>query len=630
MIDSLPKFQAHLSRHGHNLQHKFDFTSSTGHLLTLFSQVMNPHEKISGKIDIFSRTQPLNTPAHVDIDTHIDYFFVPFDMLYSGFGDSLYQVNEPYSSMISVRQDNALPVANISNVLADESSYFSFPDSNSVYLDFNVLDNYDFDSQFMSLYRNLFHNYINPNCVFNDDQVDPNIFVTPIDRFQPNVLPLTLMSYNAVYQNFYRLDDRELFENQLYNIDLNIYNGDSILDNFDSYLIRYRPLNFDYFTAAKVSPFLNGLNLNSDPSLNSGLTKVNNYLSSIGVSLVTSSGSESTTISNSTGVGSMIPNSLGTTPLSVNNIRSLFAVEKIMSVTGRAKKTYDAQVLAHLGVKVPRDIKHEITYVGSQHGSIHIGEIIATAGTSDTPLGDMAGKGYGQMNNNKISFTAPCHGMFIAIYSAVPRLSYYAPLEKHAQITSRLDFWHPEFEKLGMQPIYGYELMPYKPVRNEVNNFNTHVFGWQMRYEQYKRRFDKVSPAFSKTLIFGFDTKIGDYPMSGNFNSWSNWVLAIRPLRTVTNSLDHAIPRFLSSPFDLNDIMAVSYGWMNSDVDDYQSAPDFWRIQKRADIAAGNDLTSFAGNVASLFYRDPLLHFANIDFKLVSSMGENTLPDLNL
>ena len=30
-------------------------------------------------------------------------------------------------------------------------------------------------------------------------------------------------------------------------------------------------------------------------------------------------------------------------------------------ITGRTKKNYDAQVLAHFGVNVPHDVKHDIT-----------------------------------------------------------------------------------------------------------------------------------------------------------------------------------------------------------------------------------------------------------------------------
>ena len=59
-LSNITDYRAHLSRHGHNLSHDFSFTSSTGHLLTVFAQHMNPEEHIKGYIDMFSRTQPLN------------------------------------------------------------------------------------------------------------------------------------------------------------------------------------------------------------------------------------------------------------------------------------------------------------------------------------------------------------------------------------------------------------------------------------------------------------------------------------------------------------------------------------------------------------------------------------------
>ena len=99
MIDALPKYVNRESRHGHNLSHDFSFTSSTGHLLTLFGARMDPKYTIQGRVDMFTRTQPLTQPANVEIEEFIDFFFVPLEMLYTGFGDYVYQVNEPYSSV---------------------------------------------------------------------------------------------------------------------------------------------------------------------------------------------------------------------------------------------------------------------------------------------------------------------------------------------------------------------------------------------------------------------------------------------------------------------------------------------------------------------------------------------------
>ena len=62
MIDSLPRYQNHESRQGHNLAHDFSFTSSSGQLLTLFGHRMDAKDTIQGRVDMFTRTHPyLNT-----------------------------------------------------------------------------------------------------------------------------------------------------------------------------------------------------------------------------------------------------------------------------------------------------------------------------------------------------------------------------------------------------------------------------------------------------------------------------------------------------------------------------------------------------------------------------------------
>ena len=644
MIDSMPKYQARISREGHDLEHSFEFTSSTGHLLTLYADILNPDDTVSGNISIFSRTNPINVPANVEVEQFIDYFFVPLEMLYSGFGDSLFMVNEPYSSMINVRKDNDLPVFDFEFLLRDNlSQELGFVTSSSTqpaYVKFDQLDYYNKDSEFFSVYRNFFHNYLNPNSLFftefrqlvNSSVTQRTLFsVLPADLYQPNVLPLSLLAYNCVYEQFYRLDDREPFDNSIYNIDESVY-LDAGLErhvNLHKFFgLKYRPYFFDYFTSAKVAPLLNSVNL-SNQRANDSWEMVNNYMSSLKPITQAVGSAPESSLDEATSVGAN-PDGYA---LSISQLRSMFAVEKIMSVTNRAKKTYDAQVLAHMGAKVPRDVRHELHYLGTQRSTWKIGEVIATAGTADTPLGDMAGKGYSTFNNNTIKFTAPCHGIFIGIYSAVPRMRYYAPLEKHMQISSRLDFWFEEYEKLGMQPIFYYEAFP---VLNDYEHSamipKSDILGWQMRYQQYKQRYDKVSPAFINTVFIDVDAAgvptVGDHDYSfnyGNFNTWLNWVLSKRPFNLdyepILNNTE-----FYASPTDLNNIMAVQYGWhLTGSSGRFSDVPDYWKISR----LEGSDFEGFTNNLASLFYRDPFIHFAKADFKKVSKMSSNTLPDLN-
>lgn len=627
MIDALPKYVNRQSRHGHNLSHDFSFTSSTGHLLTLFATRLDPKDTIQGKVDMFTRTQPLLNAASVDIEEFIDYFFVPLEMLYSGFGDYIYQVNEPYSRVTQINLNNQqgnLPVLDWERVMEGILSDLFYEDE-TVIAAFNNPDKFEFDTGFMSVYRNLFHNYYNPNALFKyvvdhrGDQEAFDDYVVPVDYYQPNVLPVYLMAYNAVYEHFYRLDDREEFDAGLYNIDDCVYDGDSLETNFDKYFyeLKYRPLFFDYFTSGKVAPLLNNNNILSE-NVTTDLTRINNYLSSTNVGLAGKNGASATTFDDITQVRN------SSTALPTSNMRSLFAVEKLLSITNRAKKTYDAQVMAHLGVDMPIDYFHNIQFIGSQRSTIHVGEVISTAGTEDTPLGDIAGKGYSQMGGDGVKFTAPCHGVFIAIYSAVPRVRYYAPLEKHSMVTDRLSFFHPEFEKLGMQPIFGYEAFA---IPTGDYTANSTVLGWQMRYEELKKRFNKVSPAFVDTIIAGVDEQGNPLSYIKSFNQWHNWVLVRRPYGFESGP-DSApeLRDFLCSPSMLNGLMAADY--LDWSYWNYSTGitKQYWYMQDKATPYAQR--TSFVWNVGSMFMNDPLIHFASNNFKLVNKISEDTLSPL--
>lgn len=634
MIDSLPRYRNHESRQGHNLGHDFSFTSSTGQLLTLFGARMDAKDTIQGRVDMFTRTQPLSQPANVEIEEFIDFFFVPLDMMYSGMGDFLYQVNEPYSSItqqvLSGQTAGQLPVLDWSEALEGNlqdvfNTYTIQSEGSTTRLGINVLDDdggtdyYGFDNYFLSVYRNLFHNYYNPNGLFKvvrDAWESTGIhYVYPADYFQPNVMPLYLMAYNCIYQHFYRLDDREEFTASQYNIDGILYDQESLHEHFDKqfYSLKYRPRFFDYFTSAKVAPLINSNNLLSfDSSVD--LTRVNNYLNNRNISLLNASAGQTGPLENRT--------QTGVNSLSSAGLRSMFAVEKLLSITNRAKKTYDAQVMAHLGVDVPMDYYHNIQYLGTQKSTIKIGEVVATASTEDSPLGDIAGKGYAVMGDKGVKFTAPCHGVFMAIYSAVPKVRYYAPLEKHAMITDRLSFYQPEFAKLGMQPIFGYEA--FAEPENDYTA-NTSILGWQMRYDELKKRFNKVSPAFVDTIIRTEDPipTVPDYIQS--FNDWHTWTVVERPYQFTQNQDIVGLSRFLANPQMLNGLMAVQYLKSTDWYDAYKDT-GYYLFDTQLDV---DNRKSFEWDIAGLFKRDPLLHFAKCDFKIVNKIPDNTLPSLN-
>ena len=96
-VNSKPSYQAHLSKTGFDVSQTFNFSSSCGHILPVWYDIANPGEHYSLSTNLFTRTQPLASAPMVDIDEYIDWFFVPFSLLYGNFDSWIYGIDDQYT-----------------------------------------------------------------------------------------------------------------------------------------------------------------------------------------------------------------------------------------------------------------------------------------------------------------------------------------------------------------------------------------------------------------------------------------------------------------------------------------------------------------------------------------------------
>ena len=545
-IDEMPEYRAKLGKSVHDLSHKFGFTATVGHLLPVFHDFLNPGETIQLGVGYNLRTQPLQSAAMIDLNAHVEYFFVPMPLLYEPFGSTYYNVQDLFSSNFPQSHktqtlnlgNGDFPVIDFEDLLtqmqADDSLTIGYEDwMNHVY---RLFDHFGFNNTALNAGTGLYEN------------------------LNPNVFPWQIMAYHAVYQYYYRLDTRQTFDNQLFNWDRfwNTAKVDSTLIDYHQFFrLWYRPMASDYFTDVKVSPIVDSLNLynSSIPAVNQWLTRSKNEVSADVVISGDSTGKYNGLLMNSD-ISSVIQSKFGLNTYASNvativsndintaNIRAMFAAEKLWSITGRAGKHYDDQTLAHFGFNVPHDVKHEVSCFGHDQSKIHIGEVISTSNVSvdaqgsiagSGGLGEIAGKGYGIMNTRVHKFTAPCHGVVLAIMSFAPDLTYGDTYLKCNSVANRNDFYTPEYDHLGMQPLFHYE-----GHISDGSNWSN-IIGWQYRYEQWKRRFNRVSKAFQ-----------GD----GNLDSW---MLDIYSPTTVNSANTESYLRYTYSPSLLNQVMLVNY-----------------------------------------------------------------------
>ena len=200
--------------------------------------------------------------------------------------------------------------------------------------------------------------------------------------------------------------------------------------------------------------------------------------------------------------------------ISLAQVRTAFALDKLLRITNRAGKHVDDQLLATFGVKIPQGVSGEVYKIKSYHTMFHIGEVIQSATTvdssgADIPLGEMAGRGVAILNGNeKFKFTAPCHGILMTCFSIAPRYKYIFAQEKDGHKVYLEDFFRPQTDNLGMQPLAAYEL------GRETKDTTDQLMGWQYRYMEDKIKFDKA------TMVFATVGK----------NPWSFVTVAPRPV----------------------------------------------------------------------------------------------------
>lgn len=485
-------------------------------------------------------------------------------------------------------------------------------------------------------------------------------------HYTPPTFPWPILAYNAIYQRYFRDESIEDYRPLTFNVDDLFFDKTQFPNGEQTHrwaralemcLIKYSRKYSDYFSSVQKSPLINQRNLlmsvgnDTDVpaplgSFGQGLLKTNSFLGTIGNETSSNFSFDSAGLAGRYSAPSQIDNPNPITPyadapLSIfqggsvhyddgsdnfknenyarttDQLRQLFAVEKMLMLTNRADKNYDAQTLAHFGIKVPHDVKHELTHIGHERVTMHLSEITALAGTETTALGEYAAKGAVGLNSKGIKFTAPCHGVLMTTLRIIPKYNYFHGVLKRNVVQSRLDLYQPEFDALGMQPLYRYEvgnmvfefsnnrdkeLVPYK--------YSSDIQGWQYRYSQWKDNFNRVSPAFKLAPL-------------------SNWILADKPYRGYS---------YGETPMD-------GFSWNGADSTkmthyQYDSIYRFGLMASPSDTdnifgAVYNTKVFYAASgvehdYASLYATDPFIIFSNIDYNKVSVMSRYSMPKLGL
>lgn len=589
-------YEANLQRTDHDLSQRLGFTIPSGMLAPVWYDFATPGDSYYMQHDLpLLRSSVLAAPAMVDVKVHFETFFVPMQMIYQPFENTIFSLKNVQSSLYNMNnlQNNDFPLFNysnyITNLLTNQMSGDAHTDA------FRMAD-------FFGL------NAMNMCKSVSSPSTDPRS-LNSLMQYKPSFFPYQILAYHTIFEYYFRLDDKTSFHSYDCNWDQYYGTTSAITPSAYTFMeLHQRPWDFDYFTSMYRSPIISDTNVQRVlPNGFYGNLLGNNT----STSPVSVTGSNPNTNSEARGFMATVGNSFSNytiqSAISTSSIRQMFANEKLAMITGRTKKNYDSQVLSHYGINVPHDVKHDITMIHHDEYDLHVQEVTALAESVNQPLGELAGKSYAVGNGKQFKFTAPCHGVIMTIFSVEPKKRYFGGFDKSNVVTSAFDLPTPEFDRLGNMPMFRYEtgMMP----QTGGTYAMTDLIGWKERYYQFKRKYDKT------TLAFGHDIT------GTSINNYSPYMLSFRPfgLYNSGSSSTAQAPRpdlgdrfyIERSAVDALCMVNFQYGWLEGESSGLPSGEN-WSVTPWL-----------------VYARDPFIVNSNIQCKKVSWMSKDGEPIYN-
>lgn len=522
----------HVHRNGFDLSRKSAFTAKVGELLPCFVMETLPGDHIDIDTQGFTRTTPIDSAAYTRIKEYVDFYYVPYHLLWDKFNSWIVQTGNPtYARSITENAGGFSTSPYITDkdlveyydalMLVERQAQSSSQSMNTNRgLDVCGLNRRQQSLKLMDL---LGYGYV--SNVFLKYPKASDVSVTPFST--PTALsPWRFLAYQKIYQDFYRDSQWETAKPWTYNLDYILQDSDTHI-NISSLIT---DLSQNGLNAKSIynSPFdLRYANWQKDlvmglqPSSQFGdVAFAGPLLGNLGVDVpFISSGDNthvlSTRVSNSNPIGQIgnySPNQFfhlsdvnNTSGISVFAIRQAEALQKWKEIAQSGSLDFKEQLKKHWNVDVSDEASDLCRWLGGNSNMIEIGEVTNTSLSTPQDSADIKGRGVGS-HKGHIKFDAKHYGVVIGIYHAVPLLDYSSNMSFDRQLTKvkATDFAIPEMDSIGMQESFAFESIAFgfnqslgSSSTNPMLGINKSVTGYAPRYIEYKTAVDKVFGGFA-------------------------------------------------------------------------------------------------------------------------------------
>lgn len=535
------------SRNSFDLSHRNLFTAKVGELLPCAVFEMNPGDTISLDSSYFTRTAPLETAAFTRLRENVQFFFVPYSLLWKYFNSQVMNMTQTaaggdVSRVASGIVDNAvvstqMPFIDYRSIKVYLNSILKiYSDKTSGYEDI-ALNNGELRSAASAKLLQLlgYGNFPEQNMKTYEAL---SSFVV---NNSLNLSIFRLLAYQKICNDHYTYRQWQPYDASLCNIDylvpsrsgsLNLgpsltgLTGDKLkkLNMFD---LRFSNLPLDYFNgvlptaqfgkesvvnlnlgSASGSAIINGVT-GSDtdrwttPAASDWVDDTNVMTSDVNnkhLKVTTSNGSFRLSHTHTFNGSASIDTELSGN-LSILALRQATALQKYKEIQLANDADFVSQIEAHFGIKPKHDADTSI-FIGGSSSMIDINPQVNQnlADWSQTNAYKGAPTGSGSV---KMKFTADTYGVVMGIYRCTPVLDYaHVGVDRTLLKTDASDFVIPELDSIGMQQnIQGEVIMPtYYRDEGPFSDFTDidvrRSYGYAPRYAELKTSFDRYNGAF--------------------------------------------------------------------------------------------------------------------------------------
>lgn len=543
-----------------DLSHRNLFTAKIGELLPCFVQELNPGDSIKVDSSYFTRTAPLQTAAFTRLRENVQFFFVPYSLLWKYFntqvtnmtknanGGDISRVADSITSNQSVTtQMPYLRYGSLHSYLVSQIAYAKGYQSSNVLNEsshpemFNngeyrysasakllqLLGYGNFDEMHLlpdseikftalkgdphlSVFRLLaYHKICNDHYTYRQWQ-PYNASLCNIDYLKPSTsvaldLSSSLTSIGAQSSEFKKLNFTDL---RFSNLPLDYFNGVLPTAQYGSESVVNFGLGSSSFdgtlsgTTGSNKPFNNDVSVLKDSSTGSPVSTTFADIYSNSQGNLNKNNSQLLLLTDNHYHGFSSSATLSSSDLqgslSVIALRNALAAQKYKEIQLASDADFVSQVEAHFGVKPKHDNDTSI-FIGGASSMIDINPQVNQnlAGSADANQANVKASPVGS-GSAKIKFTADTYGVVIGIYRCVPVLDYaHVGIDRTLLKTDASDFVIPELDSIGMQQTFAFEVAA--PGCQEDNKHwldLSKTYGYAPRYSEYKTSFDRYNGEF--------------------------------------------------------------------------------------------------------------------------------------